>query len=113
MVLKENQDTWSLPGGGLDHGEDPIAGLERELKEELDIEQVASTELLCAKTFHLESRQAWLMWIVFMVSAPIKKITPGDGVTAAQFIDPAALKDSTDIFEKLVYEVAHEVLQTN
>ena len=23
LVIKENQDTWSLPGGGLDHGEDP------------------------------------------------------------------------------------------
>lgn len=21
LVVKENQDTWSLPGGGLDHGE--------------------------------------------------------------------------------------------
>ena len=23
LVLKENQDTWSLPGDELDHGEDP------------------------------------------------------------------------------------------
>ncbi len=38
LVLKENQDTWSLPGGGLDHGEDPKSGILRELKEELGIE---------------------------------------------------------------------------
>lgn len=34
---------WFLPGGGLDHGEDPVAGLHRELREEtgLAIDQVS------------------------------------------------------------------------
>jgi len=32
LVLKENQDTWSLPGGVLDHDGEPITGLKRELK---------------------------------------------------------------------------------
>ena len=37
LVLKENQATWSLPGGGIDHGEDAKLGIIRELKEELFI----------------------------------------------------------------------------
>lgn len=110
LVLKENQDTWSLPGGGLDHGEGPIAGLKRELKEELGIEPTGEVRPLCVKTFHLVSKQVWLMWTVFLVEANTQEFTLGDGVTAAQFIDPAGLKDSTDVFEKLVYEVAHEAL---
>ncbi|RYH58779.1 MAG: NUDIX hydrolase, partial [Alcaligenaceae bacterium] len=37
LVVKENQDTWSLPGGGIDHGEVPEVALLRELKEELGV----------------------------------------------------------------------------
>lgn len=110
LVLKENQDTWSLPGGGLDHGEDPVTGVKRELKEELNIELVGEIVPCCIKTFYLESKQTWLMWVVFAVKAEVHSLELGEGVTAAQYIDPAQLKDSTDIFEKLVYEVSHETL---
>jgi len=106
LVLKENQDTWSLPGGGLDHGEEPVAGLKRELKEELCIEIDGITPF-CVKTFHPESKQTWLMWVVFLVRANATEFILGGGVTAARFIDSAELQDSTDIFEKLVYEVSN------
>lgn len=108
LVLKEYQNTWSLPGGGLDHGEDPIVGLKREIKEELGIEVTAKVAPLCVKVFYLESKQTWLMWVVFLAEADPQDFVLGDGVTAAEFIDPAELKHSTDIFEKLAYEVANE-----
>ena len=108
LVLKENQNTWSLPGGGLDHGEDPIVGLRRELKEELVIQAIDSITPLCIKTFYLESTQTWLMWIVFDVTLSSHDFTLGNGVTEAKFTHTDELKDSTDIFEKLVHEVANE-----
>jgi 8-oxo-dGTP pyrophosphatase MutT (NUDIX family) len=34
LLAREDSDMWELLGGGLDHGEDPIAGLKREINEE-------------------------------------------------------------------------------
>jgi ADP-ribose pyrophosphatase YjhB (NUDIX family) len=109
LVVKENQDVWSLPGGGLDHGEDPSAGLARELKEELGVVDVSGLEPVSVKTFYLEGRETWLLWVVFKATIPNEKFILGEGVTEAVFVNPEALADSQDVFEKLVYEVTEEL----
>lgn len=38
LLTKENNGLWEILGGGLDHGEDPIAGLKREIHEETGLE---------------------------------------------------------------------------
>lgn len=38
LLAKEDNGKWELLGGGLDHGEDPIVGLKREIKEETGLE---------------------------------------------------------------------------
>ncbi|MBS2939662.1 NUDIX domain-containing protein [Nocardioides sp. J2M5] len=44
-------DTWDLPGGVVEPGESPVAGLVRELREELGVEVAAvSVEPLCEVT---------------------------------------------------------------
>ncbi len=35
LLARERSGEWELPGGGLDHGEDPKQGLARELAEEI------------------------------------------------------------------------------
>lgn len=37
LLVKEDNGKWELPGGGLDHGEDPINGLRREIHEEMGL----------------------------------------------------------------------------
>lgn len=43
MVKESNRlsDQWELPGGGLEFGEDPRLGLEREIREETNIEVIS------------------------------------------------------------------------
>lgn len=106
LVVKENQDTWSLPGGGLDHDEDPIKGVYRELQEELGVERAQVSDVACIKTFYLEHKQAWLLWIVYNVKLNDTEFTYGEGVTSATFLDVEVLANSDDIFEKMVYEVS-------
>jgi ADP-ribose pyrophosphatase YjhB (NUDIX family) len=106
LVMKENQDTWSLPGGGLDHGEYAIDGVKRELKEELDVDDANIKDILCVKTLDLVAKKAWLMWVVYEVELNNNDFRFGEGVTEVQFIDPELLSNSEDIFEKMVYEVA-------
>ncbi|HET9411396.1 MAG TPA: NUDIX domain-containing protein [Candidatus Saccharimonadales bacterium] len=108
LVLKENQDTWSLPGGGLDHGEDPKSGIARELKEELGIKNPNIKDVATVKTFYLEHKSAWLLWIVYQVEVPEQKLALGNGVTDAQYLDTSALKHSEDIFEQMVYIVTKD-----
>lgn len=107
LVVKEDQDTWSLPGGGLDHGEVAEQGLLRELKEELGIEAATVCGTRRVITFELAAKQAWLLWVVYDVTVDNAIFTPGEGVTEWSFIDPETLKLSDDIFEQQVYEAAN------
>jgi 8-oxo-dGTP diphosphatase len=38
LLSREDNDTWDMLGGGLDHDENPIEGLRREIKEETGLE---------------------------------------------------------------------------
>lgn len=108
LVVKENQDTWSLPGGGLDHGEDPQAGVLRELKEELGVKNAHIKDIATTRTFYLERKSAWLLWVVYAVELPEDGFALGEGVTEVRYMNVSELHKSEDVFEKLVYSIASE-----
>ena len=106
LVIKESQSTWSLPGGGVDHGEDPETALRRELEEELGIIDAGDVRFRKVLSVELPNKQVWLLWIVYDVTLKTQHFTRGVGVSEAQYIDPVSLHSSDDVFEKLVRDAA-------
>lgn len=109
LVVKEKQDFWSLPGGGLEHGESAKDCLEREIKEEIGIDNAHMGEIVYSTTVYLDQVDTWMAWIVYKATIDSSDFIFGDGVTDAKYISIADIQDSSDLLEKLIVETVHAV----
>ncbi len=109
LVVKENHDFWSLPGGGLEHGESAKECLMREIEEELGINDAHIGEIAYSTTVYLDQRDFWMTWIVYKASIATNTFALGDGVTDARFIDISEIQNTNDLLEKLVIETAQSI----
>ena len=105
LVKESGSDSWSFPGGGIDHGESELDGLRRELEEEIDAKGSFDARPIGIDQMWLDSKQAYLMWIVYEV-IPGDDFSWGIGVDGDEsaYIDPLTLRTSPRLGERLIYK---------
>lgn len=109
LVCKHDTNHWTLPGGGIDHGEEPASALVRELKEELGLTtKIEIGRLVAALPFFVAEYDRYQMWLVYetLFNESGIQITKNREVSAFSFMDPEKFKDSTLRSEQLVYRSA-------
>lgn len=105
LCVQEGSRAWSLPGGGMDHGETEHEALARELKEEIAYEGAFTCRPIGVESRYMSWRQTYLLWIVYEVEC--EQTPPAiAGVDAldAAYHDTRKFRDSTNVAEQLVYK---------
>jgi 8-oxo-dGTP diphosphatase len=80
---------WEFPGGKLDEGEDPLAGLKRELREELGIEAHAARQLISYEHAYSDRSVLLDLWLVTSFSGEPQSLD----AQALQWVDVDALEN--------------------
>jgi 8-oxo-dGTP diphosphatase len=92
---KHMEGGWEFPGGKLERNEDRLAGLRRELREELGIEVVSGEPLICYEHHYADRRIVLDLWLVTRYSGKphSREDQPLQWVTLAE-LDTIGLLDA-------------------
>lgn len=105
LCVQEGSKVWSLPGGGMDHGETEHEALARELKEEIAYEGRFTARPLGVESRYMPWRQAYLLWVVYEVECEVPPpATAGVDALAAAYCDTTKFRHSSEVAEQLVYK---------
>jgi 8-oxo-dGTP pyrophosphatase MutT (NUDIX family) len=79
LLVREADGLWEMMGGGLEHGEDPIDCLRREVHEETGLTITSiSKQPKYFLTAHRQSRDDYVANIIYVVTLQDLDFTPSD-----------------------------------
>jgi 8-oxo-dGTP diphosphatase len=101
LLAKEDNGKWELLGGGLDHNEDPITCLKRELKEEtgLEVVEVSPTPKYFV-TAPKVGREGFVANVIYEVKLKDLDFTPSDECVELRFFSVEEAKRE-DLFPQV------------
>lgn len=105
LCVKEKGSDWTLPGGGLDHGEEWLQGLRRELEEEVAITAPFVATIRGVDPYYVASHDHYQLHVLYEVVFQ-GTYSYGVGVDADEvaFMDPRVFKDSPLRAHQLMYK---------
>lgn len=90
LLSRENNDMWDMLGGGLDHEEDPIDGLRREVFEEAGLKVIwISPTPKYFITSPSYGSDAYVANVVYEMKVEDLDLTPSDESLELRFFTPA------------------------
>ncbi len=105
LLVKEKGGNWSLPGGGMDHGETVEQALAREMFEEVLVTASFQANPVGIEPRFVKTKDAWLLWVVYELEIPEPfSFGLGEDADEVAFMNPAQFKNSEVVPEKLVYK---------
>jgi 8-oxo-dGTP diphosphatase len=111
LLIRESSNYWDIMGGGLDHGEDPIECLRREIQEEMGL--IVTSASQAPKYFITAQRPdngVYIANIIYQIELADLNFTPSEECEELRF---CSLADMADMqlqpnVQKL-YEILSEV----
>lgn len=100
LVMRQENDVWDLPGGGLDWGEKTHAALTREIMEETGLEtsRIAEQPAYFLGGFQMSKESdLWVVNIVYETEFTHLNFTPSDECLEIKFISLVDLKTTTNV----------------
>lgn len=95
LLSREENGKWEMLGGGLDHGEDPITCLKREIKEETGLEVTyvsPSPRYFITSPRFITTMTTYMANVVYEIKLKDLNFTPSDECQELRFFSPADME---------------------